>query len=148
MAFTLISTADLYRQIKSEFWENLTLGIAQVDLDKEEGRAIQTIKDKLRHRYDLTDPITDKDSRLIEWVCTIMVYKLARRQNSRSIPDSLAADYDSTMKWLDDIRDGKEHPDFPTLLDGDGNEDPGSNELRSGSRGSNLTGDYFLPEAE
>lgn len=133
--FTFITEADLKTVIKAEFYNNLIAGLAQADLDRIEAASLQTVLDKLRHRYDvdtLKSAVT-KDERIIQWVVTIMAYQLHRRQNSRGVPDNVATDYDATITWLNDIRDGKEHPDFPVLPnDEDGNEDLGSNDLRYG----------------
>ena len=147
MAYTFITNQDLLRQIRQEFLTNLQAGLAQADLDKEENAALITVMDKLRGRYDVTaikaaDP---KDDRVVQWVCSIFLYKLHRRQNPRAVPEDVAADYEATIQWLNDIRDGKEHCDLPLLPDdSDGNPVPGTNDLRAGGRPIQSTGNFFL----
>lgn len=144
--YIFISNEELLRHIKQEFLSNLTAGLTQAALDREEATAMGIVKSKLRHRYDVdlifeTDP---RDQQVMNWLCTIMIYNLHRRQNNRGIPDDVSTDYDNTIKWLNDIRDGKEHPDLPLLPDNeDGSNNPGSNDLRSGSKTS-MTGDNFF----
>lgn len=146
MAYTFISNADLLRQIRQEFLTNIQTGLSQTDLDREEAAALKTVLDKLRGRYDTTSITATKDERVVQWVCTIFLYKLHRRQNPRSVPDDVAADYEATINWLNDIRDGKEHPDLPVLPnDIDGNEVKGTNDLRSGSRSSGNSGNFYFP---
>lgn len=144
MAYIFIEDEDLLRQIKQEFLTNITAGLAQTELDKQEADALKTVLDKLRGRFDVATITTDKDARVVGWVVTIFLYRLHRRQNSRGIPDNLSTDYDATISWLNDIRDGKEHPDLPLLPDDvDGNATLGNNDLRSGSKTPSDNGDFF-----
>lgn len=144
MPYLFITNEDLVRQIKQEFLTNVTAGLTQAELDKQEDDALRTVLDKLRGRYDTTAITTDKDARVVGWVVTIFLYRLHRRQNGRGIPDNVSADYDATIAWLNDIRDGKEHPNLPPLPDDvNGNMTPGSNDLRSGSESPADNGDFF-----
>jgi hypothetical protein len=135
--FTFITADNLKAVIKTEFYNNLVAGLSQTELDRIEGTAIKTIKDKLRGRYDVAAIFSavPKDERIIEWIANIMIYKIHRRQNPRTIPENISADYQDTITWLNDIRDLREHPDFPPLPNDDqGAEQKGANDLRFGSK--------------
>jgi hypothetical protein len=143
--FTFITVDNLKSVIKTEFYNNLVAGLSQAELDRIEGTSLSTVLDKLRGRYDVEAIRTaaPKDERVIQWVVNIMIYKLHRRQNSRSIPENVSGDYTDTITWLNDIRDGREHPDLPLLPDTDtGAPDKGSNDLRFGSKRPFEFGDF------
>jgi hypothetical protein len=135
--FTFITADNLKAVIKTEFYNNLVAGLSQTELDRIEGTAISTIKDKLRGRYDVAAIFSGvpKDDRIIQWIVNIMIYQLHRRQNPRAIPENISADYQDTITWLNDIRDLREHPDFPPLPNDElGAEQKGANDLRFGSK--------------
>lgn len=143
--FIFITQDNLNSAIKAEFYNNVIAGLSQTELDRVELSALQTILDKLRQRYDVEaiKTASEKDSRVIQWLIDIMLYRLHKRQNPRGIPDHISADYDATINWLNDIRDGKEHPDLPPLPNNDdGTEDLGSNDLRYGSKPNFEFGEY------
>lgn len=147
--YTYITNEDLLRHVKDEFLTNLKAGMTQTELDKEEAHALTTVWNKLRGRYDINaiKALEERNEQVVNWVTTIMVYNLHRRQNNRGIPEHVSADYADTIQWLNDIRDGKEHPDLPALpLNEDGSAQLGSNELRSGSQKGTNSGDFFLPQ--
>lgn len=146
--YIYITTQDLLRHIKQEFYNNVVAGFSQIELDKEESHALTLVFNKLRNRYDVVaiKAQSPRNEQVVNWVTTVMIYNLHRRQNNRGIPDSVAADYDNVIIWLNDIRDGKEHPDLPLLpLNEDGSANLGSNDLRYGSKKAGSSGDYFFP---
>lgn len=143
--FQFITQENLVSCIKQEFYNNLVAGLSQSDLDRIEAAALKMVFDKLRHRFDVDAIKTagEKDASIVQWVINIMLYNLHRRNNPRGIPENIATDYDSTITWLNDIRDLKEHPDLPLLIGEDGEEDLGSNDLRFGSNPTIERGDFY-----
>lgn len=141
--FTLLSNNDIHRSMRAEAYDNLIAGLTTVELDRAEATAIEATKSKLRGRYNFNEMVTTKSPLLIEWVVTIYLYHLHRRQNPRLVPDDIATGYDQCIQWLNDVRDGKEHPDLPLIIDENGDPDIGTNDLRSGSQTSQMEDNSF-----
>lgn len=141
---TLLTSQDIQGCIRLDHYTNITAGMSAGEIDKCELIAIETCRAKLRGRYDYEAMLTAKPALLIEWVCTIFLYQLYRRQNSRLIPEDVTINYDKCMEWLNDIRDGREHPVLPLITNEDGAPDTGTNDLRYGTKESPSSGDFYL----
>lgn len=93
-------------------------------LIKIENNKIALIKSKLGNRYD-TEAIfsaTDEDRHpiIINVLVILVLYDLIRRNAARKVPADFKEDWEWAMKWLNDVRDGKEAPtDLPVLQEDD-----------------------------
>lgn len=89
-----------------------------------ERNKIALVKSKLGNRYD-TDVIfeatgDDRHAVIVNVLVIIVLYDLIRRNAARKVPVDFKEDWDWAMKWLNDVRDGKEAPtDLPLLQDDD-----------------------------
>jgi phage gp36-like protein len=142
--FQVITSQDIHRSMRAEFYNNLIAGLTQAELDRAEQSAIALCQSKLRGRYDYTAILASKPILLVEWIVSIYLYHLHRRQNPRVIPEDIGANYDQCIDWLNAIRDGKEHPDLPLITDQEGNPESGTNDLRFGSKESQTDGDFYI----
>lgn len=84
-----------------------------------EKQAISMVKSKLRARFDVDIIFTDAPypgRDLIIWAISgIVSYRLIKRNAARKVPSDMKDEYKEVMDWLNDVRDGKENPDFPLL---------------------------------
>ena len=81
---------------------------------------IALVSSKLGNRYD-TELIfaaagIDRHKLIIKVLVILVLYDLIRRNAARKVPVDFKEDWDWAMKWLNDVRDGKEAPtDLPVL---------------------------------
>lgn len=89
-------------------------------LDTIEADNIALITSKLGTRYD-TEAIflatgTDRHRLVVKVLVILVLYDFVRRNAARKVPSDFEKDWEWAMKWLNDVRDGKEAPtDLPTL---------------------------------
>lgn len=87
---------------------------------------IALVSSKLGNRYD-TELIfaaagIDRHKLIIKVLVILVLYDLIRRNAARKVPVDFKEDWDWAMKWLNDVRDGKEAPtDLPVLQEDDVN---------------------------
>ena len=81
---------------------------------------IALIKSKIATRYD-TDAIfaatgSNRNRNIVKVLTILVLYDLIRRNAARKVPDDFREDWNWAMKWLNDVRDGKESPqDLPVI---------------------------------
>ena len=85
---------------------------------------IALVSSKLGNRYD-TELIfatagTDRHKLILKVLVILVLYDLIRRNAARKVPVDFKEDWEWAMKWLNDVRDGKEAPtDLPLLQEDD-----------------------------
>lgn len=104
---------------------------------------IEFVRSKIGNRYDCDNIFSQSGedrNRLIVKILTILVlYDLVRRNPARKVPEDFREDWKWAIKWLDDVRDGKESPSgLPQL------NLPDSGNLSNVLHGNNRNNDYFL----
>lgn len=67
--------------------------------------------------WETSDP---RDRSIVGYLVDIVLYLVHKRINPRKIPDIRRDAYDEAMTWLVDVRDLKENPDLPLLVDDTG----------------------------
>jgi hypothetical protein len=93
-------------------------------LDIIEDSNIALVSSKLGNRYD-TELIfaaagTDRHKLIIKVLVILVLYDLIRRNAARKVPVDFKEDWEWALKWLNDVRDGKEAPtDLPVLQEDD-----------------------------
>lgn len=74
-------------------------------------------------QWEESDP---RDALLLLHCSNMTVYYVCERINPRKISDDIAEAYNRAIDWLDDVKNGKENPDFPLIA-------IGATDVRSGS---------------
>ena len=116
MALSFLTEDDL----KTQLFENYIDDSVQEDLealDNIEAQQIAFMKSKLRSRFDLTVVFSSanyEDKPIIKQVLTALVnYFVVKRNAARKIPTDFKDNYNWAIKWLNEVRDGKETPELP-----------------------------------
>lgn len=81
-------------------------------------------------KWEESDP---RDALLLLHCSNITVYYICERINPRKISDDIIEAYNRAIDWLDDVKNGRENPDFPLI-------EIGATDVRSGS---NLKTDHY-----
>lgn len=88
-----------------------------IALDTIELQQIAFIKSKIRSRFDtaVVFSVADyEDKPIIKQVLTSLVnYFVVKRNAPRKIPTDFKDNYNWAIKWLNEVRDGKETPELP-----------------------------------
>ena len=116
MALSFLNQDDL----KTQLFENYIDDSVQEDLealDNIEAQQIAFMKSKLRSRFDLAVVFSSanyEDKPVIKQVLTALVnYFVVKRNAARKIPTDFKDNYNWAIKWLNEVRDGKETPELP-----------------------------------
>lgn len=118
-----ITRDDYDASIRATKLEQLLQGNDTV-LDLAEATAVQTVRDALVARYDLTAIFdargTERAPNVLRWCVTLALYYLWDRAPDRLIPERVTANYEMTMAALSEISDGKSSVELPPKFAADG----------------------------
>lgn len=118
MALKFLTTDELRIPIYTQFIDS-ALKDFETRVEEIEAQNIALISSKLNGRYD-TNLIfettgSDRNKVIIKILTALVIYELISANAARKIPENFEVSYERNMKWLNDIRDGKENPDLPVL---------------------------------
>ena len=115
-----LTNIDLESQLFEEFIDD-SLPEDVAILNNIESKMIAVVKSKLRERYDVEAIFSadeaDRDELIVTALVSMVNYKIIRRNQARKVPSDVSEEWKMAMKWLNDVRDGVENPDFPVLED-------------------------------
>jgi hypothetical protein len=119
--------------------ENDFVGVA----DELELNAIALVKSKLAIRYDVNaiflQPEIARHRLIVKILAILVLYDLVRRNSARKIPDDFRLDWEWAIKYLNDLRDGKEvSTDLPVL------DASNQNNLSNVYYGNNSNENFYL----
>lgn len=126
MAFSYITTADIYKTYPQEQFEKLC---ASDIAENEELTVIEDVKGYLRARYDIDtifDPEENRNPKIIQVIVDILIYNLLARLNNIDIPIIRKERYDGNdprqmggaLGWLRRVSKGEIEPDLPLREEG------------------------------
>lgn len=94
--------------------------------DESEAQNMEIIKSKLNGRYDIDILFgVTRHPLIVRVLSKMVIYDIISRNSARKTPEDIKEDYKWAMKWLNDVRDGKERPvGLQEPTDTDGNDIP------------------------
>ena len=116
MALSFLTNNDLMTQLFETYLDD-SVQEDLIALDTIELQQIAFIKSKIRSRFDtaVVFSVADyEDKPIIKQVLTSLVnYFVVKRNAPRKIPTDFKDNYNWAIKWLNEVRDGKETPELP-----------------------------------
>lgn len=115
-----LTNTDLESQIFEEFIDNEDAADVAI-VNNIESKMIAVIKSKLRDRFDVdaifAETGEDRDELILNALVPLVIYKIIKRNAARKVPSDAVDEWKMANKWLNDVRDGIESPDFPVVAD-------------------------------
>jgi len=143
MAYQFLESGDLEANIIAQFLSERSEEAQTAILENLELKTIALIKTKLNGKYDL-DAIfeasgLDRHYLIIDIVVKIVLHQFIRRNAARKVPKDYVDDYNTAMKLLESIKEGKEQPvGLPPVKDDNGDEVP------KVMHGNNRNNDFYI----